>query len=149
MTWSNWCLLVSGIVMLALTTSATGYLVGATVLVLLFGKQMLHLLVRGVIGRRILLILVIVAVALMAGLILLPNFQHVLHEVIWQKSQSRSGRDRGRNCPARTLSRRRDSGFGCRSWVKSAFRVALLYSQQYGNSWFIVVYVFAACHARA
>ena len=74
-TWSNWCLLVSGIVMLALTTSATGYLVGATVLVLLFGKQMLHLLVRGVIGRRILLILVIVAAALMAGLILLPNFQ--------------------------------------------------------------------------
>ena len=61
--------------MLALTTSATGYLVGATVLVLLFGKQMLHLLVRGVIGRRILLILVIVAAALMAGLILLPNFQ--------------------------------------------------------------------------
>ena len=93
-TRSNWCLLVSGIVMLALTTSATGYLVGATVLVLLFGKQMLHLLVRGVIGRRILLILVIVVAALMAGLILLPNFQHVLHEVISQKSQSRSGRDR-------------------------------------------------------
>ena len=95
MTWSNWCLLVSGIVMLALTTSATGYLVGATVLVLLFGKHMLHLLVRGVIGHRILLILAIVAAALIAGLFLLPNFGHVLYEVIWQKSQSRSGRDRG------------------------------------------------------
>jgi len=94
-TWSNYLLLVSGIVMLALTTSATGYLVGATVLVLLFGKQMLQLLVRGVMGRRILIILVIVAAALMAGLILLPNFHRVLHEVIWQKSQSRSGRDRG------------------------------------------------------
>lgn len=94
-TWSNYFLLMSGIVMLALTTSATGYLVGATVLVLLFGKQMLYLMVRGVIGRRILIILVIVAAALMAGLILLPNFHRVLDEVIWQKSQSSSGRDRG------------------------------------------------------
>ena len=94
-TWSNWCLLVSGIVMLALTTSATGYLVGATVLVLLFGKLLLNLLVRGVIGYKILLTLAISAVALIAGLFLLPNFGHVLYEVIWQKSQSRSGRDRG------------------------------------------------------
>jgi hypothetical protein len=93
-TWSDYFLLVSGIVMLALTTSAAGYLVGATVLVLLFGKQMLDLLVRGVIGRRILFILVIVVSALMAGLMLLPNVRHVLHEVIWQKSQSSSGRDR-------------------------------------------------------
>jgi hypothetical protein len=94
MTWSNYVLLLSGIVMLALTTSATGYLVGATVLVLLFGKQVLHLLVRGVIGRRMLFVLVIVVAGLMAGLMLLPDFRHVLHEVIWQKSRSSSGRDR-------------------------------------------------------
>ena len=93
-TWSNWFLLVTGIVMLALTTSATGYLVGATVVVLLFGKEMLYLLVRGVMGRRIVLTLVIVAAALMAGLLILPNVTHVLHEVMWQKSQSRSGRNR-------------------------------------------------------
>ena len=94
-TWSTWYLLVCGIVMLTLTTSSTGYLVGATVLVLLFGKQMLQLLVRGVVGPRMLLMCVIVVIALAASLILLPDVQRVLHEVIWQKSQSRSGRDRG------------------------------------------------------
>jgi hypothetical protein len=94
-TLSSWCLLVSGIVMLALTTSATGYLVGATVLVLLVGKQMSHLLIRGVVGYKMLFTLAIVAAALVAGLFLLPNFHRVLYEVIWQKSQSRSGRDRG------------------------------------------------------
>ncbi len=94
-TFSNWCLLVSGIVMLALTTSATGYLVGATVLVLLVGKQMSHLLIRGVVGYKMLFTLAVVAAALVAGLFLLPNFHRVLYDVIWQKSQSRSGRDRG------------------------------------------------------
>ena len=92
--WSDRCLLAWGIVMLALTTSSTGYLVGAAVLALFFGRQILQFLVRGGLGRRSLVALGIVMAALAAGLLLLPDFSHVIHDVILQKSQSKSGQDR-------------------------------------------------------
>jgi len=92
--WSQWCLLAGGIVILAVTTSTTGYLVGATVIALFFGRQLLQVLVRGALRRKALVALVIVIAALAAGMLLLPDFSRVIRDVILYKSQSKSGRDR-------------------------------------------------------
>ena len=91
---SHWCLLISGIIMLALTTSTTGYLVGVVVLAIFFGQQILQIFIRGVLGHRTLLAASIVAVGVILGVLLLPDISHVLRDVILHKSQSRSGRDR-------------------------------------------------------
>lgn len=93
-TWSEWLLLLSGLAMLALTTSTTGYITGAVVLLLLFGKQMSHLLVGGVIGRRVMLVIVILTFIFTLGILLLPHAGQVLREAIWEKSQSGSGSHR-------------------------------------------------------
>jgi hypothetical protein len=90
----HWCLLLSGIIMLALTTSTTGYLVGAVVLIIFFGQQILQLLIRGVPGRKALLAASMIGGGLVVGVFLLPDISHVLREVILHKSQTRSGRDR-------------------------------------------------------
>jgi hypothetical protein len=92
--WWNWCLLVSGIVMLALTTSTTGYVTLGAMLVLFFGKQILMFLVSDGLGSRALLVILIVIAGIAAGALLLPSFSQVLTEVIWNKSNSSSGQHR-------------------------------------------------------
>ena len=91
---SNWTLLAIGIVMLALTTSTTGYVAGAAVLALFLGEQVAELIVHGVVRRTVVLTLGSIVIALVVVILIFPDFRRVLSEVIWQKSQSRSSQDR-------------------------------------------------------
>jgi hypothetical protein len=91
---SYWCLPPLGIVMLAVTTSTTGYVAGAALLLLFFKKQLPGLVLHRTISRRGLFAIVVILAALVAGALLLPNFSHVIRAVIWQKSQLTSGQNR-------------------------------------------------------
>ena len=80
--------------MLAVTTSTTGYVAAAAMFVFFFGKQFAQFLLRGGLGSRALLVILIVVVAVMVGALLLPNVNQVLNDVIWKKSGSASGQHR-------------------------------------------------------
>ena len=85
-----WC----GIVMLILTTSTTGYLTAFILIALLISKELGTLAVKGYINEKLLLTFVAIATALGAAALLIPDFHQLLTDIIWQKSQSHSGRER-------------------------------------------------------
>ena len=85
-----WC----GIVMLILTTSTTGYLTASILIALLISKELGTLAVKGYINEKLLFTFVAIATALGAAALLIPDFHQLLTDIIWQKSQSHSGRER-------------------------------------------------------
>lgn len=92
--WHHWVLLGSGIVMLMLTTSTTGYVAGVVLVGLFVWSEMCSGILRGVISTKALLAVIVVAGALALAVTLIPEFQRVIDHVLWRKSTSMSGRDR-------------------------------------------------------
>lgn len=87
-------LLACGLIMLVLTTSTTGYLAVALLLLLFAKKELTQIIARGTISLRGLGTLVVAAVAIISAATLLPHFHQVLQDILWNKRESISGRDR-------------------------------------------------------
>jgi hypothetical protein len=90
----DWLLLCSGIAMLLLTTSSTGYFVTGVMLSMFVMQQVLRLIVQGRMNPRVLMICVVIGVGGIAAVALLPNFNRLLQQVLFQKSVSISARQR-------------------------------------------------------
>jgi len=87
-------LLSAGLAMLVLTTSSTGYVAAAVVFSMAILQQIHTLLVRGRINIRALIAGFAVAFAVVGALAFVPAFDRLLQEVLFQKIDSVSGRDR-------------------------------------------------------
>jgi hypothetical protein len=87
-------LLSAGLVMLVFTTSSTGYVTAAIVFSMAVLQQIRTLLVRGRISIRALLVGVVIAFAIVGAIAFIPAFDRLLQEVLFQKVDSVSGRDR-------------------------------------------------------
>lgn len=90
----DWPLLCAGIAMLILTTSSTGYIAAAIVLSVFVLQQMLRLIVEGRLSPRILMIGLAIGAAVIGAVTLVPDLDRLLREVLFQKTESISGRDR-------------------------------------------------------
>jgi hypothetical protein len=88
-----WALLWIGLTMLVLTTSSTGYLTVAALLLLFIWKQIVRALTNGTINRGFLLAFISVAAAIIASIMFVPNFTSLLTEV-FGKASSGSGQNR-------------------------------------------------------
>ena len=91
---SDWLLLCTGIAMLLLTTSSTGYVVLAIVLSIFVLQQVVRLVVRGRISPRVAIVCAVIGVGALGALAFLPDFDRLLREVLLQKSESISAKDR-------------------------------------------------------
>jgi hypothetical protein len=91
---SDWLLLCTGIAMLLLTTSSTGYVVLTIVLSIFVLQQVVRLVVRGKISPRVAIVCAVIGVGALGALAFLPDFDRLLREVLLQKSESISAKDR-------------------------------------------------------
>jgi hypothetical protein len=87
-------LLAIGLAMLVLTTSTTGYVAAALLLLLFAQKEIRQVITQGTISPRSFGVLAIAAVAIVLATTLLPHFHDVIENIIWKKQDSISGRDR-------------------------------------------------------
>jgi hypothetical protein len=90
----DWLLLSSGVVMLILTTSSTGYVAAAVLLAILAGQQVMRLFVRGFVDPRLLLVCAMLVAVGIVTMTRFPDFHQLLAQVLWQKSESLSGKAR-------------------------------------------------------
>jgi hypothetical protein len=91
---SDWLLLCAGIAMLLLTTSSTGYVVLGIVLSVFVLQQVVRLVVRGKVSPRVAIVCAVIGVAALGAMAFLPDFDRLLREVLLQKSDSISAKDR-------------------------------------------------------
>jgi hypothetical protein len=89
-----WPLFMMGVVMVFLTTSTTGYLAGGFVIALYIWKEFTRIFVTGKISPRILFSFLVMAGAVGAAFVFIPNFHDMLAKILWQKGQSQSSHDR-------------------------------------------------------
>jgi hypothetical protein len=89
-----WPLFVIGVIMVFLTTSTTGYLIGGLVIALFVWKEFVRVFTTGRISGRGLFLMVAIAGAIVAAALFIPNFSAVLAKILWQKTDSQSGHDR-------------------------------------------------------
>jgi hypothetical protein len=87
-------LLSAGLAMLVFTTSSTGYVTAVIVFAMAVLQQLRTLLMRGRISIRALLVGVVIAFAIVGAIAFIPAFDRLLQEVLFQKVDSVSGRDR-------------------------------------------------------
>ena len=90
----EWLMLAWGIAMLILSTSTTGYVAGGTVLALFAAKQIRRLIVHSTIEGKVLFALVTIVATLLFAVTMIPNFNQVIGEIVWNKAASISGVDR-------------------------------------------------------
>ncbi len=89
-----WPLFMTGVIMVFLTTSTTGYLTGALVIALFIWKEFARLFTSGRISARGLFSLLVIAGAVAAAAIFIPHLTELLTKIVWHKSQSQSSHDR-------------------------------------------------------
>jgi hypothetical protein len=89
-----WPLFVIGVIMVFLTTSTTGYLIGGLVIALFVWKEFVRVFATGRISGRGLFLMAAIAGAIVAAGLFIPNFSAILGKILWQKGDSQSGRDR-------------------------------------------------------
>ena len=84
-----WPLFTCGVVMVVFTTSSTGYLIGALVIVLFLLKGLVRFFTRGRISPRSLFSLVVIIGAIFVAAALIPNLPELATKIIWHKTDSR------------------------------------------------------------
>jgi len=92
--WSDWLLLCAGIAMLLLTTSSTGYVVLGIMLSMFVLQHMLGLITRGSMSPRVGIICLVIGLGTLGAIAVLPDFGRLLREVLLQKTESISGKNR-------------------------------------------------------
>jgi hypothetical protein len=89
-----WLLLASGLVMLFLTTSTTGYATGSILVGLFAWRELARLFLNGAIRVQTLLSLAVIASALIVAAALLPDFRNLLDKIVFQKADTVSAQAR-------------------------------------------------------
>ncbi len=89
-----WPLFVTGVIMVLLTTSTTGYLIGALVIALFLWKEFARVFISGRISGRGLFSLLLIAGAFAGAALFIPDFGQLIAKILWHKADSQSGRDR-------------------------------------------------------
>ena len=89
-----WPMFLMGMIMIFLTTSTTGYLIGLLLIALFIWKEVARAFIRGKISVRGLFSLLVIAGSVAAAAIFIPHLNELLTKIVWHKSQSQSSRDR-------------------------------------------------------
>jgi hypothetical protein len=89
-----WPLFVIGVIMVFLTTSTTGYLIGGLVIALFMWQEFARVFASGRISARGVFSLMLIVGGFTAAALFIPNFSALLSKILWEKSDSQSGRDR-------------------------------------------------------
>jgi hypothetical protein len=89
-----WPLFVAGMIMVFLTTSTTGYVIAALVIASFVWKEFSRVFTTGRISTRGMFSLLLLAGAIAAAAVLIPNLRELATKIIWHKTESQSSRDR-------------------------------------------------------
>jgi hypothetical protein len=90
----SWLLLASGMIMLFLSTSSTGYATGSILVVLFAWRELVRLFLRGTIRVKTLLSLAVIGGALIIAAALLPDFRGLLDKILFSKGETVSAQAR-------------------------------------------------------